>query len=131
MSDHDWRDDRLLRITKGVRSLHELVDVRERARAFAVALPEDCAFSHVTAARLWGLPLPAALECGTDLDVIRDTGRGRIERRGCRAHSGLERRELHDLDGLRVTSPADTWVDLAEVREHPRTATSWSSSVMP
>lgn len=118
VSEHDWRDGRLLRLTEGVRSLHAPVDLRERARAFALALPQDCAFSHVTAARLWGLPLPASLEQGTTLDVIRDAGRPRVERAGCRPHSGLERREVHLLDGLRVTSPADTWVDLGDVRTH-------------
>lgn len=116
MSDHDWRDERLVRVTQGVRSLYRPADLRDRARAFALALPEDCAFSHVTAARLWGIPLPAALERDELLDVMRSSGRGYVERAGCRSHRGLERREVHELDGLRVTSLADTWVDLGDVR---------------
>ncbi|QIM20312.1 hypothetical protein G7075_02735 [Phycicoccus sp. HDW14] len=116
MSDHDWRDERLVRVTEGVRSLYRPADLRERARAFALALPEDCAFSHVTAARLWGIPLPAALERDELLDVMRTSGRGYVERAGCRSHRGLERRDVHELDGLRVTSLADTWVDLGDVR---------------
>ncbi len=119
LADHDWRDGRLLRITRSVRSLQPPADLRERARAFALALPADCAFSHVTAARLWGAPLPAAVEQDGLLDVMRPSPRGAVERTGCRGHRGLERREVHDLDGLRVTSPADTWVDLADVRSHP------------
>lgn len=119
LADHDWRDGRLLRITRSVRSLHPPADLRERARAFALALPGDCAFSHVTAARLWGVPLPTALEQDDLLDVMRPSSRGFVERTGCRGHRGLERREVEDLDCLRVTSPADTWVDLADVRVHP------------
>ncbi|MBM6400622.1 hypothetical protein [Phycicoccus sonneratiae] len=118
LADHDWRDARLLRVTRSVRSLHAPLDLRERARAFARALPADCAFSHVTAARLWGLPLPAPLERDDTLDVMRRSERAPVERTGCRGHRGLERRRVVELDGLRVTDPADTWVDLAAVRRH-------------
>ncbi len=118
LTDHDWRDARLRRVTEGVRALHEPVDLRDRARAFALALPADCAFSHVTAARLWGLPLPAGLEGDGVLDVMRPSGQGRIERTGCRGHRGLERREVRGLDGLRLVAPADTWVDLGDLRTH-------------
>jgi hypothetical protein len=72
-------------------------------------------FSHVTAAQLWGLPLPADLEAQAELDVMRPTGRGLIERRGCRGHRGAERRATTVVHGVRVTSLADTWVDLGEV----------------
>lgn len=115
LADHQWRMPQLLRATRSVRSTAPLAGVRERAAAFALALPSDVAFSHVTAARLWDLPLPVHLEEQEDLDVIRETGRGRIERRGCISHRGLERRAVTSVQGLRVTSLADTWVDLGEV----------------
>ena len=115
LSDHQWRLKGLRRQTQTVRTLTEPESAHERAALFALALPADCAFSHVTAAQLWGLPLPSALKGQEGLDVIRATGRGRIERHGCIPHHGAERRELDMLGGLRVTGLADTWVDLGEV----------------
>jgi hypothetical protein len=89
--------------------------LRESAEAFAVGMPHDVAFSHVTAALLLRLPLPASLEEQSFLDVMRPTWVAQVRRRGCRGHRGLERRGVLDLDGLRVVGPADTWVDLGEV----------------
>ena len=102
--------------TQAVRCLEEPGSLTARAAAFACGLPSDVAFSHVTAARLWKLPLPADLERDdADLDVIRDSAMERIRRRGCLGHRGLERRQLVELGGLRVVGLADTWVDLGEV----------------
>lgn len=116
MRDTDLRVAGLHVPTRGVRSITATDELVARARAFARALPEDVAFSHVTAARLWRVPLPSHLEQGAaDLDVIRDSAKERIRRRGCRGHRGLDRREVVDLTGLRVVGLADTWVDLGEV----------------
>ena len=102
--------------TWGVRCVEEPGGLSARAAAFARGLPDDIAFSHVTAARLWHLPLPSHLEQeDAELDVIRDSARERIRRRRCRGHKGLERRELVEVGGLRVVGLADTWVDLGEV----------------
>jgi hypothetical protein len=102
--------------TWAVRCVEEPGNLSARAAAFACVLPDDTAFSHVTAARFWALPLPIHLELDdADLDVIRDSSRERIRRRGCQGHRGLESRELVDLQGLRVVGLADTWVDLGEV----------------
>jgi hypothetical protein len=88
--------------TWAVRCLEEPAGLTARAAAFACGLPDDTAFSHVTAARLWRLPLPSRLENeDTDLDVIRDSAKERIRRRGCRGHRGSECRELVVLGGLR------------------------------
>lgn len=102
--------------TWAVRCLERPDGLSSLAAAFARGLPDDIAFSHVTAARLWRIPLPSHLERDdADLDVIRSSAKERIRRRGCRGHRGLERRELVHLDGLRVVGLADTWVDLGEV----------------
>jgi len=114
LRDSEWRATGPRR-TQSVRSTVEPESTGERARLFALALPEDCAFSHVTAARLWGLPLPRTVEDQEELDVIRSSGRGRVERRGCVGHRGADRRALVTLHGLRLTGLADTWVDLGEV----------------
>jgi hypothetical protein len=115
LSDHQWRSARLRRVTRSVRSLDALSSTRERAAAYALALPSDAVFSHVTAAQLWGLPLPAELEAQVVLDVIRPTGRGLVERQGCHGHRGAERRSTTTVHGIRVTSLTDSWVDLGEV----------------
>ena len=112
----ELRAARLHAPTWAVRCLVEPGSLTARAAAFARGLPDDIAFSHVTAALLWRLPLPSHLEQDdADLDVIRDSAKERIRRRGCLGHRGQERRELVDLDGLRVVGLADTWVDLGEV----------------
>lgn len=86
----------------------------DHARAFASVLPDDVAFSHVTAARLHALPTPKPWP-GADepLDVMRARHRPPVRREGCRTHRGLESRKVTTVHGLRVTSALDTWCDLA------------------
>jgi len=69
----------LVHPTRGAHMLVEPETLVERALAFQVAMPGDRAFSHVTAALLWGLPLPRALEQlataeGAPLHVMAPTG---------------------------------------------------------
>jgi hypothetical protein len=109
------RPAHLHRPTLSVRSVLAPATVRERAQAFAIALPDDVAFSHVTAARLWGMAVPDGVAQDADLDVLRESDRTRIRRTGCHGHRGLERRAVELSRGLRVTGLADTWVDLGEV----------------
>jgi hypothetical protein len=107
--------DRLLIPTRSIRSPAPLRDLQERAAAYALALPDDVAFSHLTAARAHGLPLPPRLARPDDaLDVMRRTPKAAIERAGCCSHRGLERRTTTRVGGLVVTDVADTWCDLIE-----------------
>ena len=101
--------------TRGVRQrVGQPVDLRARCAAFALALPADSAFSHLTAARLLDLPTPLPWPGPEELlDVMRDRSHNPVIRSGCRGHRGLESRSVLVLGGLRVTSPADTWCDLA------------------
>lgn len=101
--------------TRSVRSASPPHTTAELVRAFGVALPDDCVFSHVTAAQLWRLPLPEGAAGTVVIDVMRDSRRGLIRRKGCRGHRGLELRRTAIAQGLPVTSLADTWVDLGEV----------------
>ncbi len=118
----------------------------ERAAAFSVGMPHERAFSHATAALLWGLPLPWALEeataaNGAPLHVIAPTEAGCAVRRGVVGHRGLEVRGVATPPGtaIRVVGVADTWCDLGEL---PRGAVSlhdlvvagdqrWPSSTAP
>jgi hypothetical protein len=100
---------------RGARSPRPLLDLASCLRLLAVALPDDIAFSHLTAARLWGMPdLPRAPE-GEPVDVMRDSAKPPIVRAGCRSHRGLTRRSTERVAGLRVVSRIDTWADLAPV----------------
>ena len=105
---------RMTRPTSSVRTLRPLREFPEYVGAFALALPDDVVFSHTTAARLWRIPLPRALDEDRGLHVMRATARSRIVRKGCVSHKGLERRQVYRVGGLPVTSLADTWLDLIQ-----------------
>ena len=106
----------LRRPTHGVRSLARPETFRELVLATRLALPSDVAFSHLTSARLWGLPLPRELEDGP-IDAMRATSAARVRRRGCVGRRGLESRTTTENRGLRLTSLEDTWCDLGETLE--------------
>lgn len=106
----------LRRPTYGIRVASTCEDsLVGRARAFALALPDDVAFSHLTAARLLGLPTPRPWRVTEPLDVMRRSHRPPIERHGTAPHGGLELRSTLEAHGVLVTDPADTWLDLASI----------------
>lgn len=108
----------LVHPTRGVHARSVPVDLVERAAAFAVGLPAERAFSHLTAAALLGLPLPAGLERIAregPLHVMSPTADGQARRAGCTGHRGLESRETSTVHGVRVVDAADTWCDLGEL----------------
>ena len=115
LSPGDLRSARLAAPFHGVRSISEPVDVAGRCRAYATKMRADAAFSSVSAARLWGVPLPAwvrddAVCVSVPHGVARPTGRGVS---GSVHMPGSV--EIVDLGGLPVLSPVDTWASLAGV----------------
>jgi hypothetical protein len=88
-------------------------DLAHLAAATQLVLPVGSAFSHLTAARLLGLPLPRRWAPTEPLDVMNITAAAKIRRAGCVGHRGLESRQTLQRKGLRIVSPADTWCDLA------------------
>lgn len=105
--------------TRGAHVLVPPEALAERAAAFAVGMPSARAFSHLTAARLLGLPLPPALADEADtgpLHVIAATADGQVKRKGCSGHRGLEIRATTTVAEVRVVDAAHTWVDLGELR---------------
>lgn len=109
------RSSRLAAPFHGVRSTCEPVDNRSRCVAYAAKMRSDAVFSSVTAARLWGIPLPRwvpddVVHVATPHGTSRPGGRGVS---GSQFMPGTVRSV--DLDGLRVLSPADTWASLASV----------------
>jgi hypothetical protein len=86
------------------------------AAATKLVLPVGSAFSHLTAARLLGLPVPRRWAPTETLDVMNVTAAATFRRAGCAGHRGLESRRVVLRSDLRVVSPEDTWCDLAGMR---------------
>lgn len=83
------------------------------AKATSCVLPVGSAFSHLTAARLLGLPVPRRWAPTEPLDVMNLSAAPLTRRARCRGHRGLESRRALVRSGVRVVSPEDTWCDLA------------------
>ena len=98
---------------RGIRSLgHNLTQLDNLCRAYAVHMLPLHAFSHVTAARLMDLPLPRRLQEQTELHVSAASPGRAPQVRGVVGHqfSG-EGVVVHR--GVRITCPEVTWVSLA------------------
>jgi hypothetical protein len=87
----------------------------ERLRCLSAALPKGAAFSGLTAAELYGWWLPP-LPPNMPIFVTADPGGRRPARREFRVRrSALPPEEVLLLNGMPVTSPVRTLLDLAEV----------------
>ena len=71
--------------------------------------------THWTAAALWGMWLPGTLEPRTsDVHLSRHRNDGGTPRRiGVTGHELKSTAGITEIDGVRLTTPAHTWVDLA------------------
>lgn len=85
-------------------------DLVEAARA---ASADDQFFSHVTAARIHGMPLPPRLARDARIHVASPTGRARMRRPGIVGHR--LKSQVVDVEGLRVEAIADAFVHLASM----------------
>ena len=103
----------LFRPAHGVRRLGSTQGLAQLTEATRLVLPLGSAFSHLTAARLLGLPAPGRWAPAEPLDVMNVTAAAKIRRVGCHGHRGLESRRVVQRKDLRVVSPEDTWCDLA------------------
>jgi very-short-patch-repair endonuclease len=87
--------------------------LRKRIDAVLLGAPADAIVSHFTAAALWRFEVPLVADDGrVHLSVPPESRvRSRADRRiYC---SRVPEPETRALDGLRVTSPSRTWIDLA------------------
>ena len=98
----------------GIRTLvSRPLELVERCRALALRLPPDAAFSHETAARILGMPLPHSLEDFEGLVVTVPAPARAIRAEGVRGHSrGLTPLDVVARSGIAVTRPERTWCDL-------------------
>lgn len=70
--------------------------------------------SHLSAARLWGMPLPLVQSGDWRIHLATPPGSGAPRRVNIVGHRlALAQWEFCQLDGVRLTSPARTWLDLA------------------
>ncbi|AKT51112.1 hypothetical protein ADJ73_06900 [Arsenicicoccus sp. oral taxon 190] len=100
----------------GVRSPVPLLGVEQAAQDALPVLPPAHAFSHVTAARLLGMPWPTQWDPEEPVHVVTPSGRFHLERPGLVSHRGLERRGTTVLSsGLTSTDDLHTWADAAAV----------------
>jgi hypothetical protein len=90
-----------------------------RCRAWARILPPDAAFGMETAVGLLGLPTnggaaSARTSAPADVDVVLRPRRVLPQRRGLAVHvRGLTSADVREVDGLRLTSAAQLYLDLA------------------
>ena len=69
-----------------------------------------------TAALLWGCPLPLALQNDLSIHLAKIAGGSRPVRKGIAGHKMMLRpTDVGELDGVPVTTPARTWLDLASI----------------
>ncbi|MET0932213.1 MAG: hypothetical protein ABWX56_00755 [Mycetocola sp.] len=116
MSRSQLRNGALLRPYHGARFAPgiepELID---QCRAFSARMPRGAVFSHITAARLHGMPLPTGFDAGP-LHVMNPAGVRATKARGSVGHCAtLTADEVVWSNGIRATSPERTWCDLAAI----------------
>jgi hypothetical protein len=98
----------------GVRRVGPPENLAGLCRMFAARLRDDAVISHSTAALLYNIPLPWELETAERIHVTAPSPAPAPHARGLIGHSAsLEDGSVVSLNGLRVTSPARTWLDLA------------------
>jgi hypothetical protein len=102
---------------KGIRAESPTAELalRVRVRPF-IEVNERCAASHLTAAELLKLPRRRQKGASEMYSIIRPEGAAHLTR----PHVIVHRMKLYDdevtiLDGVPVTTPERTWLDLAEL----------------
>ena len=103
--------------TRGIRIPEHRLDIRARCEALVLAVGERAVFTGMTALELWdGVEVrPGPLEVTVEADGVE------IQRAGvrCRRRS-LAPGDVVMVDGLPVTTPQRTFVDVARVLDVPR-----------
>lgn len=111
---HRLRARDVVRIGRGIyRHLGTPLSLESRVRVLCASLPETFACHH-TSGILNRLLLPRHIECTPEVHLGRPPDRPAPRRRLVIGHRlALGECELIERDGLRLTSPSRTWLDLA------------------
>lgn len=97
----------------GVRAAFEAFDIRTRCLTYVPRLRDGQFFSHETAARLWGVPLPNEYEPSEPLHVSSFAPSRPPRTRGVTGHElRPESVRVIERHGLPVTDAASTWLQL-------------------
>jgi len=86
-----------------------------RCRAYVTVAPADFRFGFITAARLYGIPLPRGLRSRTTLDAVVAESRIPPRMTGVAGHRMRHLPPLELLDGLPVLPPELVWLSLARM----------------
>jgi hypothetical protein len=101
----------LSRPVRGVRLPAGADSLKQRCLALLEHRPERLAFSHSTAAQLLGAPLPRRLEGIGEFHLSVPAGGRAPQIIGIHSHT-LARWKTTTVDGVPITSPEQTWLDL-------------------
>lgn len=111
-SDAELRSMAFTTPARGARITAAIGDeARALFEAVRVLAKDDQFFSHATAARIHGMPLPLRLERERRVHLASPSGRARMRRPGVVGHR--IRATVVVVEGMRVESRADTFVHLA------------------
>ena len=119
------RTDDLERRVYGVRGPRGSADdLVQRCRLFVARLPDDVFFSHSTAARILGAPVPLRFERMLRVHASVPAPRRAPHATGLIGHSReVQPGDVVDVDGLRVSSPARMFCEMAGVLDVPQLVT--------
>ncbi|WP_427018540.1 hypothetical protein ACQCSX_08395 [Pseudarthrobacter sp. P1] len=110
------RANDLIAVSRGIRIPRDADVCGAAALRAYTELDQWSVLTHVAAAHVWGLPLPAAQAGDWRVHVARPRGLARPRRANVVGHElTLLPGEMVEFDGVRVTSPARTWLDLARM----------------
>jgi hypothetical protein len=106
----------LLTVSRGVRVPTDSAATGAAALRAYTDLDDEATLSFGSAAHLWNAPLPGWLEEDWRIHLARRRGHSTPRRVNVVGHQlALLPDEVVELDGVRLTSPARTWLDLASV----------------
>ncbi len=114
LSARRLRSHDLVRPIRGIRIAREADGLLARCRAYATHRRTDFAFSHATAATFYGIPLPYL----DPLIHVSVRAPGRAPAIAGFAGHKLARWETWLIHDLPVTTPEQTWIDLAQNVPH-------------
>jgi hypothetical protein len=98
---------------RGVRTAASAPDLVELCHTYATRMPQGHHFSDVTAARLWGIPLPPETDERVHVTAPHPEREPRM--RGTVGHRIAATIDMRFLHALPVSSPCDTWCRLGTV----------------
>ena len=106
----------LVTVSRGIRVPRDSAAAGAAALRAYTDLDDESILSFGSASRLWNAPLPGWLEADWRIHLARRRGRSTPRRVNVVGHQlALLPDEVVELDGVRLTSPARTWLDLASV----------------